>query len=292
MKSTFAARVLFVLAALPMLPVRGAHAVTTAGSTPGSVASASAAVPFVVQTDVSVRRFYGYARSLASGKYVYTEVHAQYWQAGQWIGGTVRYFAPDGASIAQKVLDFPRASPRGSSVPLYRLDQKNVHYAEGVSRVTPSAVYLFRQEAGATSPKQTAVDYQADMAAGIAGLEHLLSSRLPELLKTGSMVFPLVSARHLGVSRVNVTRLKDGSVRGIAAVRFKVEPASVLHVFYGTPMFLSLDPATGRVLEYRGPAEIENPKTGKRYRVRIDYGGDPPAGAPAKLPPLDLDDAG
>lgn len=281
MKIALAALMLFVFSASPAWA--GAAAVTSSRGT----VSANPAPRFVVQTDIKVRRFYGYARALGSGKYLYTEVHARYLQGGRWVGGAVSYFAPDGTRIAHKVLDFPG----DSNIPLYRMDQKNVHYAEGVSRVTAAKVYLFRQDPGAAAPVQTTVERRADMVVGVAGLERFIRGHLAELLKTGSMVFPLASARRMDVRRFSVTRLKDGHVRGVKAVRFKVESASLLRVFYGKPVFLSLDPATGRVLEYRGPSEVENPQTRKPWQVRVDYGDRAPAGAPAELPPLDPGDA-
>ncbi|HEU0195666.1 MAG TPA: hypothetical protein VFQ88_00445 [Nevskiaceae bacterium] len=241
----------------------------------------------VVEPNVQVQRFYGFAHSLDSGKYLYTEVHARQQQGTRWMGGSVTYFAPDGTKMGTKVLDFSAAG----DVPLYRLELKNPRYSEGVSGVKAGEIYLFTQAPGDGAPHQATVSNRAQSAADVTGIERLIQQNFVELERSGSMVFPLASARRLDERRFSVTRLKDGQRKGVTLVRFKVELASPLRLFGGTPMFFSFDPATRQLVEYRGLSDVENPKTGDRYHVRIDYGTKPPADAPAKLPPLDASTA-
>jgi hypothetical protein len=51
-------------------------------------------------------RFRGYAYDLASNRYLYTEVHKATIAGGQWQGGTIDYFAPDGRRIGRKEVSF------------------------------------------------------------------------------------------------------------------------------------------------------------------------------------------
>ncbi|HEX7382057.1 MAG TPA: hypothetical protein VF265_07870 [Nevskiaceae bacterium] len=237
----------------------------------------------VVQRNVEVRHFYGYARVLASGKYAYTEVHEQYRRDGRWIGGAVTYFAPDGTRLGTKVIDFPP----GADIPLYHLDLDHPQYTAGVSRVSPDSVYLFRQQPGEAAPQQTKIARHAAMTAGRVGLERFIATRLAGFAPKATREIWLAMPGELDARTFRITRLADGSEGGAIVVRFKVERTSLLRLLDDEPMFFDFDGATGSLLEYRGPSEIRDPQSGKRYRVRVTYGDKPPADAPARLPPLE-----
>lgn len=237
----------------------------------------------VVQRNVEVRHFYGYARMLASGKYAYTEVHEQYRREGQWVGGAVTYFAPDGSRLGTKVVDFPS----GAEIPLYHLDLDHPQYTAGVSRVDADSVYLFRQQPGEAAPQQTKVARHATMTAGRVGLERFIATHLAGFSPKGTREVWLAMPGELDARTFRITRLADGKADGVAVTRFKVERTSLLRLLDDEPMFFDFAGATGSLVEYRGPSELRDPQSGKRYRVRVTYGGKPPADAPARLPPLE-----
>lgn len=236
----------------------------------------------ITETNVKVERFYGYAYDLDTDKYLYTEVHVQRHQGDRWLGGTQTYYAPNGTEIGKKVLDFSQ----DPYIPLYRLDVKNVHYSEGISKITADKVYMFKQNAGNASPQQASVERKKNMAAD-SGFDNLIKAHFAQLLRGKSFGFPLAVAGKLNYYDFTVSRLKDGTFEGKKAVRFKVELSSLLHYIIGKPLILTYDPQTKKLLEYRGISNLYNPKTDKPYQVRIDYYSKPPTDAPKKLPPLD-----
>ncbi len=236
----------------------------------------------VTQTNVKVERFYGYAYDLDTNKYLYTEVHAQRYQGDRWLGGTMTYFAPNGTEIGKKVLDFSQ----DPFIPLYRLDVKNIHYSEGISKITADKVYMFKQNAGDASPQQASVDRKKNMAAD-SGFDNLIKAHFAQLLAGKALEFPLAVAGELDYYNFKISRLKDGTFEGKKAVRFKVELDSLLRLIAGKPLILSYDPDSKKLLEYRGISNLYDPKTDKPYHVRIDYYSKPPTDAPKNLPPLD-----
>ena len=235
-----------------------------------------------LQKDVKVDRFYGYAYDLDSNKYLYTEVHAQRHQGDRWLGGTITYFAPSGTEIGRKVLDFSK----DPYIPLYRLDVKNVHYSEGISKITADKVYMFKQNSDDSTPEQASIDRKPDMAAD-SGFDSLIQAHFAQLLDKKPVDFPLAVAGKLDYYNFTISRLKDGTFEGKRAVRFKVELDSLLRLIAGKPLILTYDPDSKKLLEYRGISNLYDPKTNKPYSVRIDYYSKPPADAPRNLPSLD-----
>lgn len=234
------------------------------------------------QSNVRVERFYGYAYDLDSKKYLYTEVHAQRYQGDHWLGGTITYYSPKGSEVGKKVLDFSK----DPYIPLYRLDVKNVHYSEGISKITDDKVYLFKQNRGDASPQQATVDRKKDMAAD-SGFDSLIQAHFAELLKGKALHFPLAVAGKLDYYNFTISRLKDDTFEGKKAVRFKVELDSLLRLIAGKPLILTYDPDSKKLLEYRGISNLYDPKSDKPYQVRIDYYSKRPDDAPKQLPPLD-----
>ena len=108
-------------------------------------------------------RFQGYAYDLATGRFLYTEVHDQRVSGEQWRGGTIDYYAPNGAKIGHKVLDFTH----DPYVPLYRmtLHTSRGTYVEGITAVGPDRIEMSKQGYGDTGPSETSVKHRNPIAA-------------------------------------------------------------------------------------------------------------------------------
>ena len=124
-----------------------------------------------VQMNVSVHRFYGYAYQLDSNKYLYTEVHERRMENGRWLGSTVIYYDPRGMPLASKVVTFLQ-SP---FLPLFRLDVRRSRYSDGVSKITPEHIYIFRRKGRNAVVQQREVRRMDDMVAN-EGLERFIDT--------------------------------------------------------------------------------------------------------------------
>ncbi|MGH8506941.1 MAG: hypothetical protein ACRETM_13440, partial [Stenotrophobium sp.] len=223
---------------------------------------------------------YGYGYDLKTGKYLYTEVHQQNVHDGRWVSGTIDYYAADGTQIGHKDLDFS-SDP---FIPVYRLEQKQLGYIEGISAVTKSDVEMYKK-ADANSKMQTGSIKHIGIMAADSGFHSLIRAHFAELMAGKTIEFKLAVAGELDSFKFRIRRLKDEPWQGKPAVHLRVEMDSLLR-WVVDPLDLLYDADTRELLEYRGISNIHDPATGKAYVVRIDYYPTKPVDAPAQLPPL------
>jgi hypothetical protein len=230
------------------------------------------------QAAESVRRFYGYAYDLDSGRYLYTEVHAQRLDGERWLGGTIDYYAADGSRLGRKVLDFSG----DAYAPQFRLEQ-----ADGSMLAIVAAgggLELQRRSAAGASVESKHVDGKGLLCAD-AGLVNLVHSHLAELQSGQSLRCTILSAANLDSFRFNLRKVGDTTLDGHLGIILRLEPDSLLRLLSG-PIELTYAPEDGRFLEVRGPSNIRDPHTHQTYRTRVIYPDHAPPGAPAVLPPL------
>lgn len=227
-----------------------------------------------------VLHMYGYGYDLKTGKYLYTEVHQQNVHDGHWVSGTIDYYSVDGTQIGHKDLDFS-SDP---FIPVYRLEQKQLGYVEGISAVTKSDVTMYKK-ADADSKMQTGSIKHTDMMAADSGFHNLIRAHFAELMAGKTIEFKLAVAGELDSFKFRIRRLKDENWQGKPAVHLRVEMDSILR-WIVDPLDLIYDASNRELLEYRGISNIHDPATGKAFVVRIDYYPTKPDDAPAQLPPL------
>lgn len=227
--------------------------------------------------DTLTRRFYGHAYDLDSGRYLYTEVHQQRFEGERWIDGLIRYFAPDGREIGAKVLDFA-ANP---FVPVYDYRLPALGYREGITAVG-ERISMHRTSGGKT---RTASADNVPPVTADAGFDTFLRANFQQLLDGQTVAFTFVAAGTLDTFKFRARRIEDATFEGRRAVQFKVDADSLLRLV-APELYLTYDPERRRLLEYRGPSNVLDPKTEALYKTRIVYPAAPPADAPKNLPPL------
>lgn len=223
--------------------------------------------------------FYGYAYDLKSGKYLYTEVHAQQVKDDRWVGGTMTYFSPDGKKIALKTLSF-KDDPY---IPTYRLEQDYDGYVEGIGKIGEE-IEVFKQSNRDEKMETGSVDKEQMMAAD-SGFHSFIRAHFNELMNGSTLSLRLVVAGQLDAYQFRLRKTGDTQFEGKPAVTIVAEPDSLLRLFVD-PLLLTYDPTDKKLLEYQGVSNLHDPATGKIYEARIVYASKPPADAPKKLPPL------
>jgi hypothetical protein len=240
--------------------------------------SALALSGLIADAQAETLRFYGYATDLKTGKYLYTEVHQQNVEGDHWLGGTIKYYAPDGTKIADKKLDFS-ADPY---VPKYSLDIPKEGYREAITAVSATSVTMEKTNKDGTESKT--VDKTANMAAD-SGFHSTIVAHFDELQAGKTIPFVFAVAGQLTTYRFRVKKTGDTMFDGQPAVKLIVEPDSLLRMI-ADPLLLTYS-TSKRLEEYRGISNMHDPATGNAYNVRIVYPDKPPKDAPANLPPLE-----
>lgn len=226
-----------------------------------------------------VLRFYGYAYDLKTDRHLYTEVHEQRTTEGRWTGGSIRYYLPDGRKLGVKPLDFTR----DPFVPVFRMDLLLEGYSEGISDAGDPLVLERRMGRNAKLERKS-LKREGPICAD-SGFHAFLIAHFDRLMKGEKIGFRLAVPGSLDAFRFRARRIADTSFENQPAVRFYIEPDSLLR-FMVDPLELIYDAKTQRLLEYRGVSNIRNPADGEQYLTRISYYSKPPKDV-GKLPPLE-----
>ena len=238
------------------------------------LAALALAVPAFAQD--GTHTFRGYAYSLDSNSFLYTEVHRQVIAGDRWTGGTIDYYAPDGAHIGHKTLDFAQ----DPYVPVYRLElATGGGYVEGITALTADRIHMQKQAYGARKARTASVPRRGTMVAD-SGFHSFLRDRFAELVAGKAVAFTFAVSGELDTFKFRARRIEDREFEGKPAVQLKVEPSTWLRLL-ADPLYILYDPADRRMLEYRGISNLHDPKTRKAYNARIVYPAVPPADAPA-----------
>ena len=223
-------------------------------------------------------RFYGYAYDLDSNKYIYTEVHQENVTEDHWLSGTTDYYLPDGKHFGHKSLDFGK----DQILPAYRYEQPGIGLVEGiVDDGDPIQMLIHRPG----KKEKTCSIAKKPMYTADSGFHMLIRAHFAELMRRETLKFSFVAALECDHFKFKANRIEDTTFEGKPAVRFKVQPASLL-TFIVDPLILTYDPKTMSLYEFRGISNIHDPSSGKAYVVRIAYYSQPPVDAPKNLPPL------
>jgi hypothetical protein len=244
----------------------------------GILATALLLAAATAAADDAPVRFRGYAYDLASGKFLYTELHEQKLAGDRWLGGTIDYYAPDGTPVAHKDLDFSQ----DPYIPVYRLEIRTggaTVYMEGITAVSAERVEMTKQGYGEKRPETESVKRRQAMAAD-SGFHSFIRDHFAELLAGKTVAFVFGVAGNLDGYKFRAKKIGETTFEGKPAVKLRVEPDSLLRMLVD-PLELSYDPAERRLLEYRGVSNIHDPATRAAYKaVRIIYPSAPPADAP------------
>lgn len=220
-------------------------------------------------------RYLGYAVEQGSGRYLYTEVHRHQYDGARWLGGSIRYVAPDGRELAERQLDF-RTDPY---VPLMRYRLAGDAEEEAITAIGPSVVQL-EQRTG-TQVRRVTLPRRSRQAAD-SGFNAYLVDQLDNLAAGREVTLSMIVLGRLDQYRFRVLPAGRLTVAGEPALRLRIVPDSLLRLLVD-PLEVIYGLRSRQLLHYHGPSNLLDPASGRSYAVDIDYRRRP-SSAPAILP--------
>jgi hypothetical protein len=210
-----------------------------------------------------MQRFTGTAHDVKSGRVLYTEHYDVAVDNGRWVSGTTQYVSPTGQTFAERKFDFSQ----DRYIPIFSLDQTDPAYREGIAHLDRNKVepYLVRDGERQSASLDRVKDMVADCGSQSYVVDHL------DDLKAGSTLhFTLVVAGRVDAYKLRAAKVRDVEVDGHPAMVVRIELGSMLSIVL-PPLELTFDPASKRLLEYVGIANVQDPATHKSYTARIVF---------------------
>ncbi len=215
-----------------------------------------------------VERFTGTARG-ADGAVLYREEHEVILAGDRPLSAVTVYLDPSGRRIAGLRTDFS-ADP---FAPPYVFEDLRSGAAESVAR-SPEGLVV---RAGTRSRALKLAPEEARRVVAGQGLDRLVRARLDELARGESLVLSYVIPSRLDAYEL---RVRAAGASGAERVRVRVEFSSWLLRLLAPALEVDYDPATRRLLRYRGPSNLADDR-GENPDVEITYAYPEEAGATA-----------
>ncbi len=205
----------------------------------------------------------GLAYAARSGELLYTEHHRMTFEQDQLLRHQVQYRHPDGEAFVDKSLDYSRHP----YAPDFDLRDLRDGYREG-GAVTDQGYQLYRQDRQGERRREKTVTLDPELVVD-AGFDRYVKAHLDRLLEQERGSFRMAVAGHLTSLRFRIRLMDTEPLFGLPAVRFRVEPDSLLRLFTDH-IDITYDRSTGRLLRYVGISNIRDSQ-GDRHDVRIDF---------------------
>jgi hypothetical protein len=204
-------------------------------------------------------KFRGDAYDLATGKFVYSENHSEFYKDGKHAYSRVSYRDAAGKEFASKIITF---TPNRTQ-PTYELRDVRDGYIEGIKRDAGGTVYYARRKTDEPMKEkrvQTPVPAVFD-----GGFDYFVRENFNEICAGTNKSFYFAVPIELDYFRFRVARQESGEL-----CRMNLELDNVLLRQIVRPIKLWYETKTGRLKKYEGISNI-NGADGKSLKVRVVF---------------------
>ncbi|MBU45259.1 MAG: hypothetical protein CMN76_18755 [Spirochaetaceae bacterium] len=211
-----------------------------------------------------VVRYRSNAYDIQSGKYMYTENHAEHWQNGKHAYSIVTYTDPQGQVMAVKKIVFT-----GSKVaPNYDLSDKRSGLEEG-ARVNGNSVSVYYKPSASESKKSKALNVPSPIVVD-GGFDYFVRQNMQSLMAGKTLTGNFTVSHRLDYFPCRIYKVRDLKFLERDAVMFVMEPTNIVIRQLADPIYIIYDKKTGRLLRFTGVSNLEKPD-GSNYRVHIVF---------------------
>ncbi len=211
-----------------------------------------------------VVRYRSNAYDIESGKYMYTENHAEHWQNGKHAYSIVTYTDPKGKVMAVKKIMFT-----GSKIaPNFDLSDKRSGLEEG-ARVSGNSVSLYHRASASDNRKSKTLNVPSPIVVD-GGFDYFVRSNMQSLMAGKTLTGNFAVSHRLDFFPCRIYKVRDLTFLERDAVMFVMEPTNIVIRQLADPIYIIYDKKTGRLLRFTGVSNLEKPD-GSNYRVHIVF---------------------
>lgn len=211
----------------------------------------------------TLRHTLGEASERDSGQVIYREAGRQRYDGARWLGGSIRYTAPDGRLLGEMTLDFSQ----DPYVPLMRFNQPVTDSEDRITRIDARGIHLLSRYHGQT---RTVVLPRQPGQVADAGFHAYVVDHLDELAQGRSVSMLFIVVARQAQYRFRIVPTGSLTFNHEPAIRLRVEPESLLR-WLVDPLTLIYGTRSRRLLYYEGVSNLTNPRTGKVWQARIRF---------------------
>lgn len=211
--------------------------------------------------------FRGNASDLQTGKFLYSENHAEFRSMDKHTHSIVTYRDAGGKVFARKRITFTKSTNQ----PDFRMEDFRDGYIEGATLLGNSRFQFFKR-----SDKEAALEKEVVTIGtpGVidGGFDYFVRENFASLAAGQAKKVNFgVSARFTYFSFV-ISKVGDLKRKGRDAIRFKLAPDNFLLRQLIDPLFITYDKESLRLLEYTGYTNIDDgTRKGRNFEARIVF---------------------
>lgn len=212
----------------------------------------------------NVVRYRSNAYDIKSGKYMYTENHAEHWQNGKHAYSIVTYTDPQGKLMAIKKIVFTASK----TSPNYDLSDKRSGLEEG-ARINGNSATLYHKSSSSDARQSRTLNVPSPMVVD-GGFDYFVRSNMQSLMAGKTLTGNFTVSHRLDYFPCRIYKVKDLTFLERDAVMFVMEPTNIVIRQLADPIYIIYDKKTGRLLRFTGVSNLEKPD-GSNYRVHIVF---------------------
>ena len=230
-------------------------------------------LPFVVYAGLagssgreltSSAKYEGVALDLKSNTVLYIEDHEELLENGKRVGLKTSYRDPSGKVIVRRTVNFKE----NETTPTFRTEDLRDGYLEGAEVRGDSVRLYWRKNYGSALNEKTIVI--PGPAAVDAGFNNFIQNNWDALVRGTKRQFNFGAPFALDYYGFRVRKTDEKTVGGRQQVVIQCEIDNFIIRLFVTPIVLTYDVESRRLVEYAGISNINNDQ-GKSYFVRIQY---------------------
>jgi hypothetical protein len=230
-------------------------------------------LPFLISTGIAgspgseptpSTKYEGVAVDVKSNSVLYTEDNEEFYENGKRVGLKTSYRDPWGKLIVQRTVDFTE----NAMTPTFRTEDLRDGYTEG-AEVVGDSVRLYWRKNFTSALNQKTILIPAPAAVD-AGFNNFIQQNWDDVIRGTKLHFNFGAPFALDYYEFRVYKSDDKVVDGRKQIVVRCEIDNWIIRLFVTPIILTYDVDTKRLVEYAGISNINNDK-GKSHFVRIQY---------------------